>query len=579
MRCIAKRWGNVLVALLCFVCVRAQSLEEEGHGRRHSITASGPVFAFSTGSQFAADAGLMEPDERRGPRDPGYQSYREGYRLILEERWTEARKRLSEVLNKSPRSGYADDASFWIAYSWKYSDRAKAVAAYKKFMREYPESNYIDDAVAELERLGERTPQLAPHAPAMPVGSLEKIVQLQQRIAEEQARMARFAAPPTVAVPMKPPEAVEKRIQVKIETLHALSRLPHDEQAFRTLKEIALDPGEAVELRRAGLEGLVATHRQEGVVVFAQVLQSKSDLRLRMTALHGLRSVGTKGDPASYAMVKTIALDKNEPVELRDATLHLLAEERRPDFPEIAGTIARSEQERRLRQSAIYYVARVQEAEAQKVAAETLRELLHDETQAAEVRESALYGLQQMKMANGALLLEVAEHDPDERVRQAAVQSLGALPGESPALTSRTLEGIALDPAQPTPVRQSALARLLTLHPESAQAFFAKIAASDPDEEIQYSAIMMLGQAARGGKTSLETLTRLYNQVPPERLRSLDVILYSVASIGSDPAVDFLVKVASESPSDELRLRAVSYLGNIGGEKARSGLYSILKQK
>jgi HEAT repeat protein len=89
----------------------------------------------------------------------------------------------------------------------------------------------------------------------------------------------------------------------------------------------------------------------------------------------------------------------------------------------------------------------------------------------------------------------------------------------------------------------------------------------------------MLGQTTRSDNVSLETLTRLYNQVPPERLRSLDVILYSVASIGSDPAVDFLVKVATESPSDELRLRAVSYLGNIGGEKARAGLYNILRRK
>lgn len=446
-------------------------------------------------------------------------------------------------------------------------------------MKEYPESNYVDDAVAELERLGERTPQLAPHALAMQAGSLEKIVQLQQRLAEEQARMARIAAPPALPVPMKPPEAMEAKIRLKIETLRALSRMPHDEQSFRTLKEIALDPGQSPELRQVGLEVLAATHRQEGAEVFAQVLQSKSDVRLRMTALQGLHSVGTKGDPASYALVKTITLDKNEPIELRDATLHMLAQERRPDFPEIAREIARSEHERQLQQSAIYYVARVQESEAQKVAAETLRELLRDQKLAVEVRESALYGLQQMKMANGALLLEIAEHDTDVRVRQAAVQSLGALPDESSAVTSRTLEGIALDPAQPTPVRQSALARLLALHPEGAQTFFAKVASSDPDEEIQYSAIMMLGQTARGEKMSLETLTRLYNQIPPDRLRSLDVILYSVASIGSDPAVDFLVKVANESPSDDLRLRAVSYLGNIGGEKARAGLYTILKRK
>ncbi len=330
MRCIAKGAECVLVALLF---VGQTHGAHEGQNPRRSAASSGPFFAFAPGPRFTVEVGMMEPDERRGPKDPGYQSYREGYRLILEEQWAEARKKLSEVLQKTARSGYADDASFWIAYSWKYSDRAKAVAAYKKFMREYPESNYADDALAELERLGERTPQLAPHDPGIPTGSLEKIVQLQQRIAEEQARVARFAAPPAVAVPMKPPKAVEATIRLKIETLQALSRLPHDEQSFRTLKEIALDPGQATELRQAGLEGLVATQRQEGVEVFTRVLQSKSDVRLRMTALHGLRSTGTKGDPALYALVKTIALDKNEPFELRDATLHLLAEERRPDFP------------------------------------------------------------------------------------------------------------------------------------------------------------------------------------------------------------------------------------------------------
>ena len=576
MRSIGKGLDIVLFGLL--LIGHAQCAEDDGH--RHSAPASGAFLAFVPGPRFAVTEEIGDPDERRGPRDPGYQAYREGYQLILEERWLEARKKLSEVLERSPQSTYADDASFWTAYSWKYSNHARAVAAYKKFMKRYPESNYFDDAVAELERLGEPTALFAPKEPLMSAGTYETIVHLQQKIAEEQARVARFAAPPGVPVPPKPSKPLDTGMRLKIQTLQALSRSAHDEQSFLTLKEIALDPGQATELRQAGLEGLVATRRQDGAAVFTQVLQSNSDVRLRMTALHGLRSAGMKGDPTSYALVKTIALDNNEPFELRDATLHVLAEENRPDFPEVARTIARTERERQLRQSAIYYVSRVQEAEAQKMAAQTLQDLLRDRTQAVEVRESALHGLQQMKMADSApLLLEVAKNDPDEHIRRAAVQSLGAAPGTASAEIVRNLKEIALDRAQPLPVRQSALARLLALQPENAQDFFAKVASSDPGEEIQYWAIMMLGQVTRGKDMSLETLARLYNQVPPDRLRSLDVILYSVASIGSDQAVDFLVQVANESPSDELRLRAVSYLGNIGGEKARAGLYDILKRK
>ena len=49
--------------------------------------------------------------------------------------------------------------------------------------------------------------------------------------------------------------------------------------------------------------------------------------------------------------------------------------------------------------------------------------------------------------------------------------------------------------------------------------------------------------------------------------------------MGNDKAVDFLKNVAMSDEDFDLRRDAVYYLGNIGGEKARSALYEILKSK
>ncbi|MBI3586796.1 MAG: HEAT repeat domain-containing protein [Ignavibacteriales bacterium] len=67
--------------------------------------------------------------------------------------------------------------------------------------------------------------------------------------------------------------------------------------------------------------------------------------------------------------------------------------------------------------------------------------------------------------------------------------------------------------------------------------------------------------------------------MPKERTRSLESVIYAVASIGNDQAVDFLGKVAKTSENYDIRRRAVYYLGNIGGDKARAVLLEILKAK
>jgi len=78
--------------------------------------------------------------------DPGYKMYKEGYNLILEESWSKARKKFSELLGEYPKSKYADDARYWSAYALKHTDRKEAVEAYRTFINEYPKSSYYDEA-------------------------------------------------------------------------------------------------------------------------------------------------------------------------------------------------------------------------------------------------------------------------------------------------------------------------------------------------------------------------------------------------------------------------------------------------
>lgn len=94
---------------------------------------------------------LTEPEGKKD--DPGYRHYREGYHLVLDGRWEEARKKLGEVMKQYPSSGYTDDAEYWSAYALMHLDKKKAVAAYEMFIDRHPASHYYDDAVADYSDL------------------------------------------------------------------------------------------------------------------------------------------------------------------------------------------------------------------------------------------------------------------------------------------------------------------------------------------------------------------------------------------------------------------------------------------
>lgn len=340
------------------------------------------------------------PVEGDDEKDPAYKIYKQGYALILDEKWTEAMKKFAEVKTKNPKSEYLDDAAYWSAYAQKRLDKKKGIAAYELFIENFPESSYIDDAVSDMsdgdvsvvvsgdaKNVRVRTPR--PGSYSYSYGSTARASEQAMREAERQMRQAeREMRRSGVTAPLPPlamawsgfgerkeEKKLDKKTRMKLAALRALAESENDEKAFAALKEVALD---------------------------------RSQPRImRVTAVQSL------GDFHRFDIVPT--------------------------------------------------------------------------------------------------LVEIAKGDPDDDVREYAIYSIG--------------------------------------------------------------------DASKDKNKTVDHLITIFNATPKQKGKQLETLLYVIADVGNDKAVDFLVKVATTHDNDDLGNDAVYYLGNIGSEKSRAALLRILKEK
>jgi HEAT repeat protein len=580
-------------------------------------------------------------------QDPAHPLYREGYKLVLEEKWDEARKKLAEVVSRYPKSRYVDDAEYWTAYSFIRSNPTRAAELYKRFVARYPRSNYFDDAVADLGRLEGQAvadsvvASIRRAPPAPPALAVDVVPRLQ--------------VAPTVTIPPIGPtpatprsEKLDEGVRLKMDALHALRRSPEDESAFEVLKEVALDSSQVRELRETALFALDAFKRFDVLPVYLAVLAgSKADHRIKETVLFSLGKRADADDEKAYSVVRNHILDKNQPTAVREAALYSLRNLKRPDLLrvyldilkndpdpklkqnalyyvgqlakgddttavgvlkttaldrsqprelretavyslhqlkrddvlDILFEIAKSDPDRRMKQSALYFVGQRAQADGGR-AYELLRSSALDRDQHREVRESAIYSLARLGRGDIlTVLADLAKNDPDEHIRSSAVHHLRQLRKDRGAEVSKVFRDLVADTKQPRQVRTSAMYALRDFTDFDVVAYFMELARTDPDHEIQATAIYYIGQSSKDKSKSLDALIKLFDTIPQDRTQTLESLLYSIASVGNDRAVDVLANVARTHPNYELRRRAVYYLGNVGGERARAALLEILRSK
>ncbi len=166
--------------------------------------------------------------------------------------------------------------------------------------------------------------------------------------------------------------------------------------------------------------------------------------------------------------------------------------------------------------------------------------------------------------------------DEDTRLRIEALYALGENREDERAF--QTLKGIALDGRQARPLREAAIDGLAGFTRYDALTVFADIARQDTTTELQALAIDMISQG-KDRQKSVALLIDLFAALPQERKPPLESVMYSIAGVGNDRAVDFLRTVALTHRDYSLRRDAVYYLGSIGGDRARAALYEILKGK
>lgn len=525
-------------------------------------------------------AELFDPGDQD---DPGYATYKKGFNFILEEKWEEARKVLGEVSTKFPKSKYVDDAQYWIAYALKYSDKKKSIEAYKKFLKQYPDSNYYDDAVADLNRLED------PNTGSTVGNGFGGNLNAGVAGAEAAAREARATVRALLPMPAMPPmggfsgsrnKETDPELRMKIEALYALGRSTQDEKTFELLKETALNKEQPSELRQAALDMLRNFKGRDVSALCMELVNDDSDKILQQTALYWLGQMGGASDEKTFSILKGVATDRNRSREIRESALHSLSQLKRSDMMNIFIEIAKNDPDKRLQQTALYYVGRSAQRGDEEKAFQVLKEFALDQKQNREIRESALHALRDLKKGDAvSIYLEIAKNDPDDRMRSSALYYIGEAGGKDPEKVFVIYKEFLLDQKQSKNVRESVMNSLTNLkHPETLN-LFLQVAKSDPDERVQQTAIYYIGQLSKNKAKNLETLISLYDSMPKDRTRSLESLLYAVASIGNDQAVDFLSKVAKTSENYDIRHKAVYYLGNIGGDKARAVLLEILKSK
>jgi hypothetical protein len=330
-------------------------------------------------SPFMVVSFTLEPD------DPAYTLYREGYGAVLGEQWKAARKSFAELQRRYPGSQYADDAAYWTAYSWKEQDPARAATLYRKLLRDFPQSPYLDDAVADLRML---------------------------EVGQELARIQEFRAAP---VPGQ---------EIRIGFSQELGRLRED------LARLRESQGE-IEEHRLMLFGhgdtiIIRSVPPQRIRITPQPLDPQA--RMRLQAMQELaQSGGTNDAPRA---LKAMVLDPRQPPQLRLSAVYSLGSLRQPEARSALLEIARTDAAPDFQRSAIEVFA--QSAPERGKAVEELIALFRQFSGTGNARDprlgTTLYAIASIGDARATdFLAEVARTNPDNDIRNSAVMYLGSM--------------------------------------------------------------------------------------------------------------------------------------------------------
>jgi tetratricopeptide (TPR) repeat protein len=141
------------------------------------------------------------------------------------------------------------------------------------------------------------------------------------------------------------------------------------------------------------------------------------------------------------------------------------------------------------------------------------------------------------------------------------------------------LEGVVLDPTKPNELREAAVVSLSISDTFDALPVFEDLVKNDTNKGLQYFAFENLRQYKKDRNKAVAAMIRLFKELPPEKSDEREMIFYSIADVGNDKAIDFLIDIAESKIDSEFTDQAIYYLGSMGSEKARNALRKVYKIK
>jgi hypothetical protein len=346
--------------------------------------------------------------------DPAYSKYKEGYNAILDEEWRDAVKKLTIVLEAYPKSDYRDDAAYWRAYALMHFDRKQAMDAYNKFVKEYKQSSYYDDAVADLEQLnsgvtvvpsahGATTVYVGPDSYAygfstdstddedgetpaaigrtssesrLTAHQLRSLNRELQAVGKSFPRIVTMPAlprapraprapnAPTVAITGHPystsfwgkEEKLDPDTQLKLDALYALGDGKEDEKSFESLKRIALDRKQPREMRIAALD-IVSNYRKFDVMpLYTEIAKTDTAEEIQAYVIDYISSNSKDKNKSVQTLIDLFNSTPKGRIEQRRQIFFAIADVGNDKAIDFLGNVARTGDSYELRREAVFYL-------------------------------------------------------------------------------------------------------------------------------------------------------------------------------------------------------------------------------
>lgn len=320
-------------------------------------------------------------------KDPGYKLYKAGYKLILDEKWDEARKQFAEVVDKHPKSAYLDACKYWTAFALKHTDRKRAIDAYTKFVKDFPHSEYYDDAVADLGQLNDvliidSSVRSAPsvvhigrgeHGFETPngwvVGSGRSflgphfdrgMIRLSRSLRRMSHGLGRITPVPVPIIEgERSQDELDPQTKLKLDALYALGDSPEDSSSFKAVKDIAVDRRQPQELRTAAMDVLADFKRFDLLPIYLEIAKGDTSEEMQTTAIDYIGEISTNKAKAVETLAELYASVPASRRDQRSALLASIAEIGNDAAIDFLTKIARSDASYDVRSEAVYYLGSI----------------------------------------------------------------------------------------------------------------------------------------------------------------------------------------------------------------------------